>query len=204
MQKIEAIIFDLGGVILNIDYNLTRRAFENYGIYNFNKMYSQAEANDLFDDLETGKIKEADFYKEFNTRIGVILSETKIQTAWNAMLLDFREKSLQFIDSIQSKYKLFLLSNTNHIHLAEFNKIYHNKKRDKPFEKFFEKAYYSCEMGLRKPNADIYEFVLKENELKATKTLFVDDSAQNVETARALGMQTILLTPGKYIEDLSL
>jgi epoxide hydrolase-like predicted phosphatase len=204
MQKIEAIIFDLGGVILNIDYNLTRRAFENYGIYNFNEMYSQAAANDLFDDLETGKIKEADFYKEFNTRIGVILSETKIQTAWNAMLLDFREKSLQFIDSIQSKYKLFLLSNTNHIHLAEFNKIYHNKKRDKPFEKIFEKAYYSCEMGLRKPNADIYEFVLKENKLDTGKTLFVDDSGQNIEAAKDLGMQTILLTPGKYIEDLSL
>ncbi|HEX7457790.1 MAG TPA: HAD family phosphatase [Ginsengibacter sp.] len=204
MQKTEAIIFDLGGVILNIDYNLTRQAFEKYGIHNFNEMYSQAAANDLFDDLETGKINEADFYKEFNTRAGIILSETKIQTAWNAMLLDFREKSLQFVGSLQSKYKLFLLSNTNHIHLAEFNKIYHNKKRDKPFEKFFNKAYYSCEIGLRKPNADIYEFVLNENELNAGKTLFVDDSAQNIEAAKALGMQTILLASGKYIEDLSL
>ena len=125
MQKTEAIIFDLGGVILNIDYNLTRQAFENYGIYNFNEMYSQAAANDLFDDLETGKINEADFYKEFNTRAGIILSETKIQTAWNAMLLDFREKSLQFVGSLQSKYKLFLLSNTNHIHLAEFLSLIH-------------------------------------------------------------------------------
>ena len=204
MQKIEAIIFDLGGVILNIDYNLTRRAFENYGIYNFNEMYSQAAANDLFDDLETGKINEADFYKEFNKHTGLILSEDKIQTAWNAMLLDFREKSLQFIDSIQSKYKLFLLSNTNHIHLKAFNKIYLENKRDKPFESLFNKAYYSCEIGLRKPNADIYEFVLKENKLDINKTLFVDDSAQNIEAAKALGMQTILLTPGKYIEDLSL
>ena len=204
MQKIEAIIFDLGGVILNIDYNLTRREFENYGIYNFNEMYSQAAANDLFDDLETGKIKEVDFYKEFNKHTGFILSEDKIQTAWNAMLLNFREKSLEFIDSLQTKYKLFLLSNTNHIHLKAFNKIYLENKRDKPFENFFNKAYYSCEIGLRKPNADIYEFVLKENKLDTGKTLFVDDSTQNIETAKVLGMQTILLASGKYIEDLSL
>jgi putative hydrolase of the HAD superfamily len=204
MQKIEAIIFDLGGVILNIDYNLTRRAFENYGINNFNEMYSQAAADDLFDDLETGKIKEVDFYKEFNKHTGLILSEDKIQTAWNAMLLNFREKSLEFIDSLQTKYKLFLLSNTNHIHLKAFNKIYLENKRDKPFENFFNKAYYSCEIGLRKPNANIYEFVLRENNLDAGKTLFVDDSAQNIEAAKTLGMQTILLASGKYIEDLSL
>ena len=118
--------------------------------------------------------------------------------------VDFREKSLQFLDSLQSKYKLFLLSNTNHIHLNEFNKIYHQKKRTKPFDDFFDKAYYSCDIGLRKPNADIYEFVLNENKLDVGKTLFVDDSAQNIEAAKALGMQTILLTPGKFIEDLCL
>ncbi len=204
MQNTEAIIFDLGGVILNIDYNLTKHAFQKYGITNFNDMYSQAAANDLFDDLETGKISEAEFYKEFNIHTGIILSDAKIQIAWNAMLLDFREESLRFIDSLQSKYKLFLLSNTNHIHKKEFHRIYHQKKRTKPFDDFFHKAYYSCDMGLRKPNAEIFEFVLQENKLDVTKTLFVDDSAQNLDAARALGIQTILLAPGKFIEDLSL
>ena len=204
MQKTEAIIFDLGGVILNIDYNLTKQAFEKYGIANFDEMYSQASANDLFDDLETGTISEAEFYKEFNIRTGIILSETKIQTAWNAMLLDFREKSLQFIVSLQSRYKLFLLSNTNHIHKKEFHHIYHQKKRAKPFDDFFNKAYYSCDIGLRKPNANIYEYVLHENKLDADTTLFVDDSAQNVNAARALGIQTILLSAGNFIEDLPL
>src|ERR1700690_2577875 len=204
MQKIEAIIFDLGGVILNIDYNLTRNAFEKIGLKNFHNMYSQADADDLFSKLETGKISEQDFYNEFNKRTGLGLSSTQIESAWNAMLLTFREKSLNFLDALKPNYKLFLLSNTNHIHLNAFNKIYLEKKRDKPFEEYFDKAYYSCTVGLRKPNADIYEFVLKENELDAGRTLFVDDSAQNVETARALGMQTILLAPGEYIEDLPL
>jgi len=204
MQKTEAIIFDLGGVILNIDYNLTRRAFEKYGVHNFNEMYSQAAADELFDDLETGKISEPEFYKTFNSRTGIGLSEDQIEHAWNAMLLDFRENSLDFIGALKSKYKLFLLSNTNHIHKTAFHSIYHQQKRAKPFDDFFDKAYYSCDMGLRKPNANIYEFVLQENRLKADSTIFIDDSAQNIQAAKALGIQTILLEPGRFIEDLPL
>ena len=204
MQNTDAIIFDLGGVILNIDYNLTRKAFEKAGIRNFHDMYSQANADDLFSDLEMGKISEVNFYKEIKNRSGIDLPDKEITAAWNAMLLDFREESIRFLDSLKSKYKLFLLSNTNHIHLPELTKIYHNKKRDKPFAGYFDKVYYSCEIGLRKPNADIYEVVLKENNLISGNTLFVDDSAQNIEAADVLGMQTILLSPGMYIENLFL
>lgn len=204
MQKTEAIIFDLGGVLLNIDYNLTRIAFEKAGIKNFHEMYSQANADDLFSNLETGKISENNFYNELNKRTGLHLPTTEIESAWNTMLLTFREKSLDFLDALKPKYQLFLLSNTNHIHLKAFNKIYFEKKRVKPFEEFFDKAYYSCKIGLRKPNADIYEYVLNENKLNAGNTLFIDDSAQNIETAKTLGLQTILLNPGKYIENLLL
>lgn len=204
MQKTEAVIFDLGGVILNIDYNLTRNAFKAIGIKNFHDMYSQAAADDLFRKLETGKISENDFYREMNSRTSLSLSDSEIREAWNAMLLAFRETSLQFLDSLSGKYKLFLLSNTNHIHLDAFNKIYHNHQRQKPFNRFFDKAYYSCEIGLRKPDADIYEFVLNENKLDAAKTIFIDDSLQNVEAAKKSGMQTILLEPGKFIENIGL
>src|ERR1700688_350071 len=100
MQKIEAIIFDLGGVILNIDYNLTRNAFEKVGIKNFHDMYSQASADDLFTKLETGRITEANFYSEFNKRTGLDLSLIEIESAWNAMLLTFREKSLKLLDTL--------------------------------------------------------------------------------------------------------
>src|SRR5664279_1500227 len=204
MEKNEAIIFDLGGVILNIDYHLTRAAFEDIGVENFHEMYSQADANDLFRSLETGKISEDCFYTEMNTRTGIDLSTEKIQYAWNAMLLTFREKSLQFLKGLKPKYKLFLLSNTNHIHLKEFRKIYFESERAQPFEGLFDKVYYSCEIGLRKPDAESYESVLTENKLAPGRTLFIDDSAQNVEAAKILGMQTILLPPDKNIEDLLL
>ena len=204
MQKIDAIIFDLGGVILNIDYNLTREAFVKAGIKKFDEMYSQATADELFSKLETGEISETNFYSELNKRAGLDLSTTEIKKAWNAMLLTFREQSLEFLNLLKPKYKLFLLSNTNHIHLKALNKIYLEKNRDKPFEKFFDKAYYSCEIGLRKPLTDIYEFVLRQNNLIPANTLFVDDSVQNIETAKALGIQAILLEKGNYIEELSL
>jgi FMN phosphatase YigB (HAD superfamily) len=204
MQKAESIIFDLGGVILNIDYHLTRTAFEKLGVRNFDEMYSQSGADKLFRNLETGKISEEKFCNEMNKRTGLQLSPTEIIRAWNAILLDFREKSLLFLDQLKPKYTLFLLSNTNHIHLAAFNKIYNEKKREKPFTEYFEKAYFSCEIGLRKPDAACYDWVLQEEKLDPAKTIFVDDSIQNVEAAKLAGMQTILLEPGKYIEELNL
>ncbi len=204
MQKIENIIFDLGGVILDIDYNLTRTAFEKLGVTHFDNMYSQSGADKLFQKLETGHITEHDFYNELNRCTGLNLSHHEIKTAWNAMLLSFRETSLQFLDEISSKYQLYLLSNTNFIHMEAFNEIYHAKKRAKPFKAFFNKAFFSCEIGFRKPDQVCYQFVLNELKIEPGKTLFIDDSVQNVEAAANEGMQVIQLTPGKSIEDLGL
>ncbi|MEO6220522.1 MAG: HAD family phosphatase [Ginsengibacter sp.] len=204
MKKIDAVIFDLGGVLLDIDYNRTEKAFEKLGVANFNEMYSQASADRLFQNLETGNITEPNFYKEFNNFTGLSLSVEEIINAWNSMLLTFRETSLLFLNDIKSRYKLFLLSNTNQIHYNKFNKIYHEKKRAKAFENYFDKAYYSFEMGMRKPDRECYEYVLLTNNLTPRNTLFIDDSAQNINAARNLGMQTILLETGKYIETLSL
>lgn len=204
MEKIENIIFDLGGVLLDIDYNRTRNAFEKLGITDFDQMYSQADANQLFQKLETGKISEQDFYKELNHCTGLNLSPEDIRNAWNAMLLSFRESSLQFLDNIRPKYKLFLLSNTNYIHLTSFNEIFQNKKRDKPFEKYFDKVFYSCAIGLRKPDIVCYKWILNQLNIEGGKTLFIDDSVQNIEGAKKAGLQTILLTPEKKIENLGL
>ena len=204
MQKIENIIFDLGGVLLDIDYNLTRTAFEELGIVDFDKMYSQASADKLFQKLETGEISEENFYKELNRCTGLHLSPDEIKTAWNAMLLSFREESLQFLDDSRSKYKIFLLSNTNFIHISSFTEIFHRKKRKKDFDKYFDKAFYSCEIGLRKPDAVCYEWVLKEIDVDAAKTVFIDDSELNIEAAKKAGLQTIHLTTAKRIEDLRL
>lgn len=204
MQKIENIIFDLGGVLLDIDYNRTRTAFESLGITDFDAMYSQADADPLFQKLETGKISEENFYKEFNHRTGENFLPSEIKKAWNAMLLSFRENSLQYLESLRSEFKTYLLSNTNFIHINSFTEIFNHKKREKPFDDYFDKTFYSCGIGLRKPNIDIYEWVLNNLNADAGKTLFIDDSWQNIEGAKKAGLHTILLKPGEKIENLSL
>ena len=204
MKNIEAVIFDLGGVILNIDYNLTRAAFEKAGVHNFDEMYSQSNADDLFSKLETGTISEENFYEQIVKRTAIDISPDLIKKSWNAMLLTFREESLDFLEKIKDKYRLFLLSNTNHIHLKELKNIFNKKNRRNSFESYFEKAYYSCDINLRKPDVEIFEWILKENNLAAEKTIFIDDSVQNIEAAKQAGLQTILLKPGMLIEDLDL
>ncbi len=204
MQKIENIIFDLGGVLLDIDYNLTRSAFEKLGIVNFDEMYSQQNADKLFQKLETGAITEEDFYKELNRCTGLQLTPKEIREAWNAMLLSFREDSLNFLDQLRDRYKVFLLSNTNYIHLVSFYEIYHQKERKKSFEQYFNKTFYSFEIGLRKPDLDCYEWVLNDLQTEPQKTMFIDDSLKNIQGAKKAGLQTILLTPEKRIENLGL
>jgi len=197
-----ALIFDLGGVILNIDYDRTRRAFENLGVHHFREMYSQAGADPLFQSLEKGTIDEKVFYEGIRQRSGLDLADEQIRDAWNEILLDFRESSLSFLETLRPRYRVFLLSNTNHIHLPEFQRIFHRSPRQRAFDDYFEKAYYSCNLGMRKPDKEIYRYVLEENRLDPTHTVFIDDSGQNIETASSLGMQTVLLKPGEFIENL--
>lgn len=204
MEKVENIIFDLGGVLLDIDYNLTLEAFEKLGVAHFDTMYSQSDADQLFQKLETGKISEENFYQEFGRFTGLHLSPEETRKAWNAMLLNFREESLQFLDNLSHRYKIFLLSNTNQIHIDWFKNKFYETKREKPFDEYFSRAFYSCDIGLRKPDLECYEWVLNELSVEAGKTLFIDDSQGNIEGAKKAGLQTIHLLPGEKIEELSL
>lgn len=204
MQKFKNIIFDLGGVILDVDYNLTRTAFEKLGVTHFDEMYSRANADKLFQKLETGEITDDVFYKEFNRCTGLQLSDEEIRKAWDAMLLYFRGKSLEFLERIRPRYKTYLLSNTNYVHIAAFKETLHQQIGVKTLEEYFDEAFYSCEIGLRKPDAACYEWVLKNLKIQPDETLFIDDSLHNIQGAKKAGLQTIHLLPGMKIEDLEL
>lgn len=204
MSKYKNIIFDLGGVLLNIDYNRTRKAFEELGIKNFDTLYSQAAANDLFQRLEKGTISVPTFYKQLNEYTGLNLSIDAINEAWNAMLLDFREPSLDYLQTLKPRAGLILLSNTNAIHKAAFDAIYLSGHRDRSFEDYFQHCIFSFETGTRKPDAECYQFALNTAGIKAEETIFIDDSIQNIESAARLGIHSILLEKGNYIENLGL
>lgn len=200
MASIKNIIFDLGGVLLDIDYNKTLAAFQALGFADFDKMYSQYSADDVFERLETGDITNDFFYKTMEQRSGAHLSEDDIRLAWNAMLLNFRNHSLNFLQTLDSRYKLYLLSNTNAIHLAAFEKIFSTQTGNTSLNNYFTKAYYSHEVGLRKPNEDIFDFVLLDAGIDASESLFIDDSYNNIDTAARLGFKTHLLLPSQQVE----
>ncbi len=198
-KSIRNIIFDLGGVILNLNYHNTEEAFINLGISNFNELFTQYHANNFFMDFEKGKITPAIFIQELkNYAPG--LSEEDIITAWNAMLLDFPPGRMAFLLKLKNRYRTFVLSNTNAIHHQAFQKIDLNAPG--ALENFFEKVYYSHELGYRKPDVEIFEHVLRENNLQAAETLFIDDSQANVEGARLANIKAIYLAPLEKIEDI--
>lgn len=204
MENISAIILDLGGVLLNIDYQLTKAAFSNLGINDFDVHYTQFRGSHLFDDLETGKISEAEFYNIFRKQAGLSLSDEQIRQAWNAMLIEFPASRAKLLEDLRGRYKLFLLSNTNGIHYDFFNNLFRKSTGLASLDDSFDHAYYSHRMGLRKPGVEIYLQVLKEQNLDPTKTLFIDDTAANLVGAKEAGIQTIHLQAPVRIENLGL
>ena len=202
MSRIKNIIFDLGGVLLNIDYNKSIVAFEKIGIKNFQQMFSQAKVDAVFDDLETGKLSEEDFYKIIKERTKIAATNEQIAAAWNALILGFRIESLDFLEKISGQYKLYLLSNTNSIHLKYFQEIFTQETGKPSLDDHFIKAWYSHQIGLRKPEKEIFEFVLEEANLLLEETLFIDDTISNIETAAAMGIKTRFLKDGERIEDM--
>ena len=189
LSGIKNIIFDLGGVILNIDYNKTSQAFKDLGFTNFDEFYSQKEQTSLFNDLETGKINESQFISKIQIQ-QCDISDLQIIDAWNAMLLDLPKVRIQLINSLSKKYRVFLLSNTNSIHLNSFMTTIQTEYGSDILTPSFEKVYLSHEIGLRKPNIDCFQFVLKDQNLNASETLFLDDSIQHVEGAQKCGIRT--------------
>ena len=200
MAETKNIIFDLGGVLLDINYQKTIAAFENLGLENFEEMFSQFKADELFEKLETGELSDTDFYSAIKKRTKSAVTNTEIDNAWNALILHFRIESLNMLEKLSNKYKLYLLSNTNSIHLKFFKKLFTQETGKASLDSYFIKAWYSNELGLRKPGAKIFEFVLREESLNAAETLFIDDTFSNIETAQKLGFKTHHLLPTQKIE----
>lgn len=204
MAKIKNLLFDLGGVLLNIDYNKTANAFKNLGIHQFDELYSQAGANHLFEALETGEISEDDFYNTIQQYCYPSTTQQQIEVAWNAILLNFRIESLDYLAQLREKYNIYLLSNTNSIHLTAFNKILREETGKPNLDNYFIKVYYSHKIHKRKPYVTTYLFVVEDAGIIADETLFIDDSFGNIEGAKEAGLQVYHLLPNHKIEDITL
>ena len=200
MKNIDNIIFDLGNVILNIDYQNTIDAFKKIGVPNASSFYSKSSQLNIFNQLETGHISKQNFILEIQ-KIVPKASASQIINAWNAILQDLPNERLEILKNIKDKFSIFLLSNTNSIHIEKIiDKL--GEKKYEEFYNLFEKVYYSHEVKLRKPNSDIFKLVIKENCLSIKNTLFIDDSIQHIESAKKIGLKTYHLDGNKTLESI--
>lgn len=201
-ESIKNIIFDLGVVIINIDTELSVKAMRELGFRDFEKSYSLFKQTDLFDKLEKGLIEPDYFRNELRKHIKNEVSNQNFDKAWGAMLLDFPKARIDLIKKLGKKYNIYLLSNTNAIHYNQYSQDFIDQYGFE-FNSLFIKAHYSFQMGMRKPDVEIFEFALKDSNLLPEETLFVDDLKVNIESAKKVGLQTMWvdISKGEDIAD---
>lgn len=193
LKNIKNIIFDYGNVIFTIDFEKSQQAFTELGIKDAASIFAHSGQNPLFDQLDKGLISASEFRQGVRELSGITsLTDAQIDKAWNALLVGVPKGNHEVLLRLKNKYRTFLLSNNNEIHYASILEHLKNEYHVDDNSIFFEKDYYSHLMGMRKPNKDIFERVLEEQGLLPEETLFIDDSPQHLETAKALGMHTIL------------
>src|ERR1700761_3586097 len=203
MLGIKNIIFDLGGVIINLDNKRTEEALTKLGAKDFKQHFGHGHAASFFKEYEVGRITDQAFGRGVREMLGQneTISDQAIIDGWNALLLDFPPERIQLIKELGKRYRIFLFSNTNALHLAALRAIYTKTFGTGSLEDFFEKTYYSHLLGMRKPDRESYQYILKENGLEGTETLFVDDAIINVEGAEQAGLKGLYLRPGISLLD---
>jgi putative hydrolase of the HAD superfamily len=187
---IDTIIFDFGDIFINLDKQATINGLERLGLSTWNKDLDRLNIS-----FEKGQISRDEFLLGIQKQIPNA-SIDEILMAWNAVLLDFPLYRLEFLQLLSKKFRLFLLSNTDAIHIDHFEQR-EGASFYGDFYQCFEKVYFSYEMGMRKPDAEIYTTLINRHELSPKRTLFVDDKKDNTDAAKALGLHVWNLQVGK-------
>ncbi len=195
-EKTEAIIFDLGGVLLNLNFSRSIEAFTRLGFKNVQQELSKllhahpTPGNEnIFHLYEKGLIDSSRFRDGLRRMAGNDIADSDIDMAWTAMLLDIHPENASILEKLKDSYRLFLLSNTNAIHIETLLKARKNGVLFSDLVRLFRKVYYSHEVNMRKPDKEIFEHVIRDAGLKAENSLFIDDSIPNIEAAGETGLQ---------------
>jgi len=192
---IKTLIFDFGDVFINLNKASTLKEMQKLRITSFTEEMLQINIQ-----YETGQTNTETFIDSY-LELFPNLSVEQLSAAWNSIILDFPEYRLEFIEELSKskKYQLILLSNTNDLHIE---KVIENMGLDRyeRFQKCFAAFYLSQEIHFRKPNTDIFDFVLNTHQLNPKECLFIDDTKENTDTAKELGIHTWNINP--EIEDI--
>jgi FMN phosphatase YigB (HAD superfamily) len=204
LAGVKNIIFDFGGVIINIDYDRTIQGFRELGLLDVDKLYSKLSQESLFDLFETGKISGEEFFTGLESYFPVKPERSALENAWNAMLLDFPRENMDLLHEVKNHYRTFLLSNTNQVHLDHYFQKLQSQYHLRNMDEFFEKTYYSHLINRRKPGVETFLYVLEDSGVKAEDTFFIDDSPQHVEGALKAGLKAYHLKPSEKIGEIFL
>jgi len=198
---VENIIFDLGGVILNIDIKTAIDNFIKMGISPNQKELNPISSVKLFMDYEVGAISSQDFKDEISKIAKTGVSNEDFINIWNAIILNYPAENIKILEEIKLKYRTFLMSNTNEMHHIHYSNILQTEYGYKSLDELFEKVYFSHISKMRKPEIRFFELLISENNLNPEKTLFIDDFIENIEAAKLLGIKTLHLSDGKELKD---
>lgn len=201
LHGIKNIIFDLGGVLLNIDPQKTIDAFAKLGMPQLVASTGLSYDHDIFFRMEQGQVSPEEFRAGVQELLHKPVPAEVIDEAWTAMLLDFPAIRVKLVQNLRTRFKVYLFSNTNAIHVAKYHD---NFRKQHGFEvsSLFEKDFYSNEIGFRKPSPESFQEVIRLSGVNPEETLFIDDSNQNVKAAIACGLKGFWLEPGQKIENL--
>lgn len=189
------IIFDLGGVILDIDYSAPIREFAKLNMHNLESIYSIAQPDPMYSLYETGKISTEEFMNYLQSRSPEGTSPTDILHAWNSILIGLPPHRIEILKQLKQHYRLFLLSNINELHIDGFEAMYCQHFPESSLHDVMDGVYYSCRIGKRKPEAASFLHIINEHGLDLNETLFIDDSADNVAGALQVGLLTRRVIP---------
>ena len=200
--KIKNIIFDLGGVILDIDENIVYQELEKLGI-NISELSHSKEFMDILSKFDVGVYTAPTFRKKAKTFLGLEkMTDQKFDSLWNAMLLDIPRERIAAIEQVKKHYKIFLMSNTNEIHYDLYIRDLQLRFGYSEFDELFHKSYFSFDIHLEKPDPRFFELILDHEHLLPEETLFIDDTAANIKAAKALGIHTYHISREELVRNL--
>ncbi|MCF8332699.1 MAG: HAD family phosphatase [Bacteroidales bacterium] len=188
LKGIKNLIFDFGGVLIDIDYEAVRSAFQKIGLEDVSAFYKHENHSRLVEDFEQGIISATVFRDEIIRNIGKPISYESFDWAWNAILKEVPFERVKLLEKLSSRFNLYLLSNTNIIHYEKYTGDF-KRQHGKSLHSLFIKAYFSHEIKMRKPYPDIFNYVIKDAGLEKEKSMFIDDAEKNIEAARKVGLK---------------
>lgn len=203
LANYETIIFDLGEVIVDLDPQAVITAFSKLTEGGGNDLRELIVGSPYLYQYETGVLTDGQFIAQVNQLFDSEISQEDFFHAWNLMIRDIPLKRLELIQKLLNTHRVLILSNTNRMHEVCFEEMMVSRIGT-TMRELAHIAYYSHDIGLRKPNEDIYEFVIREQQLDPSRSLFLDDKTENIQAARQVGLKAEqVLFPDQIFEILS-